>query len=49
MIHNHDLLFLQLLLAKAHDLAVLVGLALGLFAMAVPKQGIGHRRMGASR
>ncbi len=40
------LLVLQLLLAKAHDLAGLVALTLGLFAMAAPKQGIGHRRSG---
>lgn len=37
---------IQLLLAKSHDLAGLADLALGLFAMAVPKQGIGHRRSG---
>jgi hypothetical protein len=41
-----QLRILQLLLAKAHDLAGLAGLALGLFAMAVPKQGIRHRRLG---
>jgi hypothetical protein len=46
MINQQPLQILQLLLAKSHDLAGLVALALGLFAMAVPKQGIGHRRSG---
>ena len=46
MIIQQPLQVLQLLLAKAHDLAGLVALALGLFAMAAPKQGIGHRRSG---
>ena len=46
MIIQQPLQSLQLLLAKSHDLAGLVALALGLFAMAAPKQGIGHRRSG---
>jgi hypothetical protein len=43
---QNQLLIVQLLLAKAHDLAGLAALALGLFAMAAPKQGIGHSRSG---
>lgn len=43
---EHSLQIVQLLLARAHDLAGLVGLALGLVAMALPKHGIGHRRSG---
>lgn len=46
MVIQQPLQSLQLLLAKSHDLAGLVALALGLFAMAAPKQGIGHRRSG---
>lgn len=46
MMHHSGLLIAQLLLAKLHHLAALIGLGAGVVAMAVPKQSLGHRRIG---